>query len=75
MINEVTETMKVLINLKKLAFKVKNLLPMDLIINSDRRRIIQILYNLISNALKFTRFGSIKFKIFESSNYPGLIFF
>ena len=57
MINEVYSTMKIVAKLKNLQLKIENELPDLYEMTSDRRRITQILLNLIGNALKFTRNG------------------
>lgn len=41
---------------------------MELIIQSDQQRIKQIFINFINNALKFTKKGGVKVKIFESED-------
>ena len=40
----------------------------NLLINSDKRRLKQILFNFISNAIKFTNKGFIKIILKESLN-------
>ena len=57
MINEVYLTMNIVAKLKNLQLKIENELPELYEMTSDRRRITQILLNLIGNALKFTRNG------------------
>ena len=57
MINEVYSTMKIVAKLKNPQLKIENELPDLYEMTSDRRRITQILLNLIGNALKFTRNG------------------
>ena len=49
--------MHILANLKNLTLEIDYKLPEEFEITSDKRRITQILMNLISNALKFTRNG------------------
>eukprot|EP00828_Plagiopyla_frontata_P010684 TRINITY_DN1574_c0_g1_i3.p1 TRINITY_DN1574_c0_g1~~TRINITY_DN1574_c0_g1_i3.p1 ORF type:complete len:406 (-),score=54.97 TRINITY_DN1574_c0_g1_i3:120-1337(-) len=75
MINEIFKTMGILAKLKKLKLKIENYLPDEFEITSDRRRVTQVLMNLISNALKFTRSGWIRVKIYKRSQDRNIIYF
>lgn len=57
-IREVVETLSSAINEKRL--KLVREVPEDITLFSDRRRIKQVLINLMSNAVKFTDHGSVK---------------
>lgn len=57
-VNEVFETSSFLANKKGL--ELKKDIPDDISLKSDRRRVKQILMNLVSNAIKFTDLGSVK---------------
>ncbi len=58
---EIKDTFNIIADKKELELSLEA--PPTLIIESDRRRIKQILVNLLSNALKFTDKGEIKVKI------------
>ena len=63
---------------QNLQFFFKNSLPAkESIINSDREKIFAILTNLVKNATKFTKEGSIEigYNLVETDNYPSLQFF
>lgn len=53
---------------KGLRFAFINELPEDLPFKTDRLRVEQVLKNFISNALKFTKEGSIKLRVFQPGN-------
>jgi len=52
---------------KGLAFKTKNNDNINRIFEGDRLRIDQVLRNLISNAIKFTKEGEVRLEIHEDS--------
>ncbi len=57
---DVYNAMEPLVTEKKLNFEVLFESQYDLLINSDRHKLEQILLNLLSNAIKFTEVGGIK---------------
>jgi len=73
-ITEILSTMKIHADLNNISLILDNKLPKTLWINSDSRRITQILNNLIGNALKFTKLGGIKIKIFKKELERNLIY-
>ena len=75
MINEIYSTMNIVAKLKNIHLKIENELPDLYEMTSDRRRITQILLNLIGNALKFTRNGWIKLKVFKKNEQSNLVNF
>lgn len=61
LIHEVKNSLTVLADRKGLKLTLK--LPESLLIRSDRRRVKQIIMNLVSNAIKFTEKGKIDIKV------------
>ncbi|MBS4036471.1 MAG: response regulator, partial [Ignavibacterium sp.] len=53
---------------KKLSFQIEKNFPSDLMIKSDRIKILQILLNLIENGIKFTEEGFVKLSISLKEN-------
>ncbi|TVZ39096.1 phospho-acceptor domain-containing protein [Alteromonadaceae bacterium 2753L.S.0a.02] len=60
-VDDINEQMQYLADVKKLSYEV--LCPKDLQVTSDRRKVRQILINLISNAIKYTKQGSVHTEI------------
>ena len=60
-INDIVNSVLPLANDKGL--KLMHNVPKGIMINSDKRRIKQILMNLVSNAIKFTDQGNVKIKV------------
>ena len=50
-------------------------MPEDFEITSDRRRIMQVIMNFVSNALKFTRSGWIRIRAYKRSSLSNLVYF
>ena len=63
LLDEIKPTIGQLAFEKKLSFSIEILKDKDILINSDRTKIEQILLNLLVNAVKFTEQGSIKLVI------------
>ncbi len=70
LIHEVKNSLTVLADRKGLKLILK--LPESLLIRSDRRRVKQIIVNLVSNAIKFTEKGKIDIKV-EKKNGKAYI--
>ena len=61
------QTFQSLAHDKKLAFEVKSESDVPQFLMTDRQRLDQILKNLLSNAFKFTKAGSVQIRIFRHS--------
>lgn len=53
---------------KGLSFRIEKKFPVDLIVRSDRIKILQILLNLIENGIKFTEEGFVKLSAYLKEN-------
>lgn len=61
------QTAQILVKQKPIQIKLKYDLPNGFILESDKNRVNQILFNLISNAVKFTEKGVIELGAFRNS--------
>ena len=66
-INQLKATLKPLYESKKLSFDIEGVNP-DIYIYADPVRIKEILYNLLSNAFKFTFNGGVSLKLLEKQS-------
>jgi len=66
-INQLKTTLKPLYESKKLSFDIEGVNP-DIYIYADPVRIKEILYNLLSNAFKFTFNGGVSLKLLEKQS-------
>lgn len=62
LVQEVAETLRPLARQKGLALEVELLAP-ELVLETDRRALTQILINLLNNAIKFTEKGAVKLRL------------
>ncbi len=69
-INEVAETLRPLAEQKGLKFEVNA--RGEVVTNTDRRSLSQILINLVNNAIKFTAKGRIKIDISEANDATAI---
>ena len=63
LVNEVVNLMRLQAEMKQLQIKIENNMDPMFILQSDRRRLSQLLINLLGNSIKFTSKGYIKLKI------------
>ena len=67
MIQNLTETAKVLVKHKPIQVSFKYDLPSDFSLYADRNRVNQVFFNLVANAVKFTEKGKIEIGGFRTS--------
>lgn len=67
-LNSVIDIIKVKAYQKNLTINYKNTTPVNYIINSDQRRIKQILINLLDNAVKYTKKGGVELVVELNQN-------
>ncbi|WP_031530748.1 hybrid sensor histidine kinase/response regulator [Dyadobacter crusticola] len=63
LLNEVIQVLKPNANSKNLSLRIENLLPANLYLCGDPFRLRQVLYNLLTNAIKFTDTGEVVLKV------------
>jgi signal transduction histidine kinase/CheY-like chemotaxis protein len=68
LIEEVAKSISPLANKKSINFNIVKDTNTQEIINTDRGKVIQVLVNLLGNAVKFTDHGSVTFRIFTSED-------
>ncbi len=66
--NDVFQAMEPLVTEKDLQLSIVFENNRDLLVNSDRHKLEQIILNLISNAIKFTEIGGIKINVSDTLN-------
>lgn len=59
---EVFESLSIQASEKQFIYEINPGIPKELIVNSDPFRLKQVLYNLLNNAIKFTRQGKVSLK-------------
>ncbi len=63
LIKEIENSIIPLVNQKGLTFKVERNLNTNIIISTDKGKVVQVLINLLGNAVKFTASGFVEFHI------------
>nr|WP_290665669.1 histidine kinase N-terminal 7TM domain-containing protein [Ardenticatena sp.] len=71
LLDEVVGTIRPLVRENDNAFEYVNELPSGLRMYSDRAKVRQILYNLLSNAAKFTQQGTVRLHISRTTSATG----
>jgi len=75
LVQEVAETLRPLARQKGLALEVE-VAAEDVVLQTDRRALTQILINLLNNAIKFTEKGSVKLKLgLRGDTEPAMVEF
>ena len=72
LIDEVSNSISPLVMSKGIEFNIEREIKTKIVIHTDRRRVVQVLINLLGNATKFTKIGEVKFII--SSSDERLVF-
>ncbi|MGB5849193.1 MAG: response regulator, partial [Ignavibacteriaceae bacterium] len=72
LIDEVSNSISPLVMKKGIEYNIEREINTKILIHTDRRRVVQVLINLLGNATKFTKKGEVKFNI--SSSDERLIF-
>lgn len=67
MLRYLEDTARILVEHKPITVSLEYDLPVGASIESDKNRLKQVLFNLISNAVKFTRKGSIEIGCYRNS--------
>ncbi len=65
LINDISHMFELRCNEKDLSWQVEHSVSSGVIVEMDVQRVRQILVNLISNSIKFTEQGFVKFKVYE----------
>jgi len=73
-LNEVVNLMTLQAEMKQLQIQVENDLDPFFVLQSDRRRLSQLVINLLGNSIKFTNKGIIKLKI-SKTNFRNVVKF
>jgi signal transduction histidine kinase len=63
----VQDSMEVLAEKRKIAFTLQSSLPPGFMVDGDRERVAQIMFNLADNALKFTDKGAVTLRLYQPS--------
>jgi signal transduction histidine kinase/CheY-like chemotaxis protein len=68
LISEVSNSIVPLVKNKGVDFNIERDLNTRIVIHTDRDRIVQVLINLLGNAVKFTEEGEVKLRVFDKDN-------
>ena len=68
LINEASSSVYPLIENKGIKFEIEKDANTRIVVKTDRGKVLQVLINLLGNAIKFTDRGNIKFKIHEAED-------
>jgi signal transduction histidine kinase/CheY-like chemotaxis protein len=68
LISEVSNSVFPLIKNKSVEFEVEKVTNTGILLSTDRGKVVQVLINLLGNAIKFTDKGVVKLRIYDSDN-------
>jgi signal transduction histidine kinase/CheY-like chemotaxis protein/HAMP domain-containing protein len=68
LISEVSNFVTPLVGNKEVDFEIVKEINTSIVVSTDRGKVVQVLINLLGNAIKFTDKGKVKLRIYETDN-------